>query len=120
MYGHRWTSSYGTEIDPDKIWQACLRGVTPEQIKRGMNLLAQSGAEWPPSAPQFRAMCEGDTGASEKPARHEPQHLLLEQSDRGAMAERIAIMNTQVTAESRAKGRSTIASLMNTINGVQQ
>lgn len=59
MFGHKWVSSYGAEVDPDKVWAACLKGISPEQIKSGLNQCASRGLEWPPSAPQFRALCLG-------------------------------------------------------------
>ena len=55
MYGHRWTSSYG--IEDSGTWSAVLAGLTPEQVGRGLRRVADSGEEWPPSAPQFRALC---------------------------------------------------------------
>lgn len=60
LYGHKWSSSYGAEVDPDKVWAACLRGITDKQIKSALNKLAISGQEWPPSAPEFRKMCTGE------------------------------------------------------------
>ena len=61
MFGHKWVSSYGASVDPDKVWAATLNGLTPEQIKDGLKRLSDSGAEWPPSAPEFRKLCT-DTG----------------------------------------------------------
>ena len=60
LYGHKWTSSYGAEPDPDNVWSACLRDITPEQIKGALSKLATKGQEWPPSAPEFRKMCTGE------------------------------------------------------------
>ncbi len=60
MFGHKWVSSYGAAIDPDKVWFATLGGVSDEQIKEGLKRLAESGQEWPPSAPEFRKLCLDD------------------------------------------------------------
>lgn len=60
MFGHKWVSSFGEDIDPDKVWLATLGGVSDEQVKAGLKRLADSGAEWPPSAPEFRNMCLND------------------------------------------------------------
>ena len=60
LYGHKWVSSYGVNPDPDKVWTACLRGITEKQIKSALNQLAINGQEWPPSAPEFRKMCTGE------------------------------------------------------------
>lgn len=57
MFGHKWTSSYGDEVDPDRVWASCLKGISKDQIKHGLNQCAVTGREWPPSAPEFRAMC---------------------------------------------------------------
>lgn len=58
MYGHRWTSSFG-ETD-DGTWAKGLRGLTAEQIGHGISKILAPNSEadgWPPSLPEFRAMC---------------------------------------------------------------
>lgn len=55
IYGHRWVSSYG-ELD-DGSWLSGLADVTPEQIGVGLEKLRISASAWPPSLPEFRAMC---------------------------------------------------------------
>ena len=57
MYGHKWTSAYGDIPDPDKVWYAILKDVSWEQMQFGMNKLANSGASWPPAAPEFKKLC---------------------------------------------------------------
>ena len=57
MFGHRWTSSFGESIDPDGVWRRCLEGVDRFDLAYGLEAVAKSGAEWPPTAPQFREMC---------------------------------------------------------------
>lgn len=57
MYGHRWSSAYGLEPDPDRVWQATLSGITAEQIKSGLRKCALRADPWPPSAPEFRGLC---------------------------------------------------------------
>lgn len=59
MYGHKWVSSFGAEVDPDRVWAACLKGISPEQIKSGLNQCAIRALQWPPSAPEFRSLCLG-------------------------------------------------------------
>jgi hypothetical protein len=58
MYGHRWSSSYGTEVDPARVWEAALSAVTDEQIKNGLRACVERNLEWPPTAPQFLSMCK--------------------------------------------------------------
>lgn len=60
MFGHRWTSAYGDEVDPDRVWAATLAGLTEQQVREGMRACAQRGGEWPPSAPEFRALCNSN------------------------------------------------------------
>ena len=59
MFGHKWTTSYGDAPDPDKVWYAILKDVTWQQMQTGMNELANSGAMWPPGAPEFKKLCLG-------------------------------------------------------------
>lgn len=62
LYGHKWTSSHGLS-DASGNWGRALAGITHEQIAIGAQACALSGAAWPPSAPEFRAMCtEGKSG----------------------------------------------------------
>lgn len=59
MYGHRWTASFGVSADQDHAWAATLGGLTGVQIAKGLAELAARGDDWPPSAPEFRKLCEG-------------------------------------------------------------
>lgn len=61
MYGNTWASQYGTSpagIAAD-TWSAVLSGLTPQQVAAGLKACALSGAEFPPNAPRFRALCFG-------------------------------------------------------------
>lgn len=57
MFGSRWTSQYGSQIDPAKQWSKTLDGVTYAQMMQGVDVLRVSGAGWPPTAGEFRLMC---------------------------------------------------------------
>jgi len=59
VYGHKWTSQFGDQVDPGNVWAACLKGLSNEQVKHGLNCLVLNGQEWPPSAPEFRKLCTG-------------------------------------------------------------
>lgn len=61
MYGHKWESSYGTAIDPDGVWQAVCGDLSNEEIRRGMAACRDECLAWPPSAPEFRALCRPPT-----------------------------------------------------------
>lgn len=63
LYGHRWTSAYGDHVDPDGVWERALTGIDKIAIGRAFSHLAtQTGEPWPPSAPEFRQLCEGEKG----------------------------------------------------------
>lgn len=59
MFGHTWASQYGD--NPSGIgadtWSAALADISPMQIAHGLRETLATGAEFPPSAPRFRAMC---------------------------------------------------------------
>lgn len=57
MFGERWIRSFGERTDPDGTWSRALAGLTPRQIADGLNAVLRLGEKWPPSAPEFRAMC---------------------------------------------------------------
>lgn len=57
MYGHKWTSVHG-ESDVSGTWSKVLGGITGQQIASAMQSCAMNNDPWPPSAPEFRAMCE--------------------------------------------------------------
>lgn len=55
IYGHKWTSAFGAR--DDGTWLTGLRDVAPEQIAVGLEVCRTSIEPWPPTLPQFRAMC---------------------------------------------------------------
>ena len=59
MFGHRWTTSFGD--NPRKLagetWAMGLAGLTPDQIAAGISACMASADPWPPTLPEFRAMC---------------------------------------------------------------
>jgi hypothetical protein len=57
MYGHRWTSAYG-DHDVEGIWLRVLQDLNPRQLAAGLDALVRNGEAWPPTAPEFRALCE--------------------------------------------------------------
>ncbi len=56
MYGTRWTSQYGDE--PLPAWRAGLSDLSASQIGAGIMACRNSGNEWPPSLPEFRALAK--------------------------------------------------------------
>jgi hypothetical protein len=72
MYGHRWTGSVGVSFDQQHAWATVLGGITAKQIACGLGVLALGGASWPPSAPEFRAMClSGEADSLDLPSEAE-------------------------------------------------
>jgi len=57
LYGHKWTSVHGTS-DESGTWGKALAGISGQQMAIGMQSLSVSHDPWPPSAPEFRALCE--------------------------------------------------------------
>lgn len=64
IYGHKWTAhigvvatSSGDLTDAAKTWQKGLAGISTLQLGRGFSALIALGNEWPPSLPEFRALC---------------------------------------------------------------
>lgn len=69
---HKWTSAIeGIEELVVTEWSQALAGLSGEQIKLGLNNLPEG---WPPSAIDFRALCEGrhanGLGMDYKPPYH--------------------------------------------------
>lgn len=62
IYGHRWTASFGADPDPDGAagtWAKGLAGINPVQLADGLKACIASSDPWPPTLPEFRAMCLG-------------------------------------------------------------
>jgi len=55
IYGHRWRSSFGNA--DDGTWLTGLKHLSPEQLTQGIVHCTTSGEAWPPTLPEFRAMC---------------------------------------------------------------
>jgi hypothetical protein len=68
FYGHKWTSTQGTsdqmfdekgkEQPGSGAWGKALSGLSPKQLGAGLEACRLRDDPWPPSAPEFRAMCE--------------------------------------------------------------
>jgi len=61
LFGHRWTSAYGEDPYQDgagDTWARALAGLTPEEIGAGLRKVSTRCGEWPPTAPEFRGLCE--------------------------------------------------------------
>lgn len=91
MFGHRWTSAYGDEIDPDRVWAAALVGLTEQQLRHGLKACVAAGLDWPPSAPEFRSLCAGPAASWE--------HRRVEAADRAWQARALPDMSRREREE---------------------
>lgn len=64
VYGFRWASAYGEAAEVDgrltlaaDTWQRGLAGLPERAIGTGLDTCIASAEPWPPTLPQFRAMC---------------------------------------------------------------
>lgn len=68
FYGHKWTTTQGTsdqifdELGKEQpgsgAWAKALAGLSPKQLGAGLEACRLRADPWPPSAPEFRALCE--------------------------------------------------------------
>lgn len=73
MFGHTWLRDQGDE--PNDTWIRGLRDITAQQFGRGLTACRDSGSDFPPSLPKFRAMCLGETfdgTTAQERAAHKP------------------------------------------------
>lgn len=61
VYGHRWVSSFGADprAGSGGTWARGLAGLTPPQIGQGIDACIAGAYAWPPTLPEFRALCLG-------------------------------------------------------------
>ena len=59
IYGSSMATQYG-DVMPES-WVLLLRGITPRQIKDGLNRLATRDSAFPPNAAEFRQLCLPET-----------------------------------------------------------
>lgn len=55
IYGHRWTANFGAA--DDGTWAKGLRGLSGQQIALGLSRCVSGADPWPPTLPEFRALC---------------------------------------------------------------
>ena len=57
VFGERATRPDGSLTDVAHTWAGGLQGITGAQLAAGLRTCIASGDAWPPSLPEFRAMC---------------------------------------------------------------
>lgn len=72
LYGHKWSSVYGTALKPDGVltssalqWQHDLRDYSPEQVAVGVQAVMDKRLEWPPGPIEFADLCDGVPSVAE-------------------------------------------------------
>lgn len=64
IFGQRWAVNLPTEKaaieDMMQTWEQGLAGINAQQIARGLSRCVEGKLEWPPTLPEFRAMCVRD------------------------------------------------------------
>jgi hypothetical protein len=95
LYGHKWASQYGSS--PDELWTAALMTLGSEQIRRGLEACVTSGDPWPPSLPEFLAMCKPTKRENAAMYRNVPQ-LPAPVSDKATAAMNLAKLRQMVRA----------------------
>lgn len=112
MYGHKWTSNFGDQIDPGNVWARSLTGITPEQLRAGIGQLVKLGMDWPPSAPQFRNLCEGrnvEGDGTDTSWQHSRNSKTVDEAlERDPT---LALENITQREERKAKGRERMAAI---------
>lgn len=96
MYGHRWTGSFGDTVDPDRVWEATLAGLDESQIRHGMRECVNQGLDWPPTAPEFRKLCLGESDVSW-------EHKRIEVADRDAAERKLLDIRTEEQRDAEAR-----------------
>jgi hypothetical protein len=100
IYGHKWTSSYG-DSDRDGTWAKALADMSLDDLKAGFIACITSGEAWPPSLPEFRAMCRPPAPA--KPVQRENEAMYRVPPDRQ--------IPHLLSEEARSSRRAAIAAL---------
>lgn len=61
IFGHRWTSAFGDDAvaGAGETWAKALGDLTPHQLAAGIEACAVASDPWPPTLPEFRALCLG-------------------------------------------------------------
>ncbi len=57
LYGAKWTREHGL-ADRTGQWLETLKDLHPQKFAMGINRVRLTGKDWPPSAPEFRKLCQ--------------------------------------------------------------
>lgn len=110
IYGHRWSSSFGEE-DTGNVWLAGLKGVSHSALRLGLSLCVTLNSEWPPTLPEFRAMC------IEKTTRNDKGHGAYNGAHR--LVRPALPVPAEIIKQRKALGREKMSSLLGMMRGPQ-
>jgi len=96
IYGHKWTSHYGTS-DDSGTWAKGLADMSGAELKAGFLACLTNGEPWPPSLPEFRNLCRPPKEKRENAAAYRYTGPSLPH---------------KISDEAKAKGRAAIAEAM--------
>jgi len=89
IFGTKWTNSMGIDPTNDnaKTWRAVLRGVSDEQIDKGLVAFSDTAAVFIPAATEFKALCKyngmtREQAAFKKLSERRPERLLVDQGSK--------------------------------------
>ena len=51
IYGHKWTGTYGTKVDP--TWKRAMQSMPVDRLKMALARCGHRDDTWPPSLPEF-------------------------------------------------------------------
>lgn len=71
IYGLKWTSAHGET--PTDLWSTALSALSGEAVKAGLHACLTSGEAWPPSLPEFVALCRPPRRENAAAYRWHPQ-----------------------------------------------
>lgn len=112
IYGHRWVSSYGPD-DSDDTWLRGLGGITPREVAAGLSACVDRADPWPPTLPEFRAMCRTPPDRRPHAAMYRDFPKALPKPERAALtAEQAA--EAQAAAE---RARATLRAMREALRG---
>lgn len=102
MYGHKWSSAFGDEIDPGNVWATVLDGCDIQKIRHGFRKCMELGLEWPPSAPEFRKLCLDQSDVSW-------EHKRIEAADRER--QQVALQDLRDEEQKSAQAEAAMAGI---------
>lgn len=85
LYGHKWSSAYG-ELASDangeltetaSTWARGLNGLAGQELAHGLEGCVSRSDPWPPSLPEFRALCKPQPVENAKMYETPPELLAL-------------------------------------------